>query len=158
MDLFSAILSATKQIAHDTPDSNQNKVINRYKGLVNTQIKILWLFIHTRIVPNMYERIQIVILGRMTAAVTFASLCGKKVLWESMMTEIYDLILCQTSCYTLKVIQVWKTWGWVNDDRSLVFVNCCFKSCFPCAWIKVPYICAVIAECVSIYRQHIVCV
>lgn len=67
MDLFSAILSATKQIAHDTPDSNQNKVINRYKGLVNTHIKILWLFIHTRIAPNMYERIQIVMLGRMTA-------------------------------------------------------------------------------------------
>ncbi len=78
MDLFSAILSATKQIAHDTPDSNQNKVINRYKGLVNTQIKILWLFIHTRIVPNMYERIQIVILGRMTAAVTIRFNVWKK--------------------------------------------------------------------------------
>lgn len=55
MDLFSAILSATlqKQSAHDTTNSNQNKVINRFKGLVNTHIK------SCDIVPNMYKRIEI---------------------------------------------------------------------------------------------------
>lgn len=84
MDLFSAILSATlqKQNAHDTTNSNQNKVINRFKGLFNTHIK------SCDVVIKMYERIEIVVLDRMTAVVTIHFRCVKtnKMIWNWMVT------------------------------------------------------------------------
>ncbi len=127
---------------HYTPDSNQNKLINRFNGLVNSQIKILRLFIHTRIVPNMYECIEIVILGISHHSLSLRGKGAMSQWWTrlSVPNIVPNIVL------HMRVIQVWKTREWVTLNDSFlwsnVFVNCCFKSCFPCAWINMCYYCS----------------